>query len=60
MEIYYTFKGQSLKNALSCVFQAIGNILFVCVCVSFFFNYYFLGPHPLHMEVPRLGVELEL
>ena len=26
--------------------------------LSFFFV--FLGPHPLHMEVPRLGVELEL
>ena len=26
---------------------------FLCVCV-------FLGPHPLHMEVPRLGVESEL
>ena len=26
----------------------------VCVCVSF------LGPHPWHMEVPRLGVKWEL
>ena len=25
-----------------------------------FFYYYFLGPHPQPMEVPRLGVELEL
>ena len=24
------------------------------------FFFVFLGPHPLHMEVPRLGVELEL
>ena len=26
--------------------------------LSFFFG--FLGPHPPHMEVPNLGVELEL
>ena len=30
---------------------------FVCVFVCLFC---FLGPHPRHMEVPRLGVELEL
>ena len=24
------------------------------------FVFVFLGPHPWHMEVPRLGVELEL
>ena len=27
---------------------------------NFFFSFYFLGPHPEHMEVPRLGVESEL
>jgi len=26
----------------------------------FFFNFFFLGPHPQHMEVPRLGVPSEL
>ena len=26
----------------------------------FFFFFCFLGPHPLRMEVPRLGIELEL
>ena len=26
----------------------------------FFFFFGFLGPHPWHMEIPRLGVELEL
>jgi len=26
----------------------------------FFFFFCFLGPHPWHMEVPRLGVQLEL
>jgi len=32
--------------------------LFFVFCFLFFFV--FLGPHPRHMEVPRLGVELEL
>ena len=27
---------------------------------SFFFFFVFLGPHPRHMEVSRLGVESEL
>ena len=27
--------------------------------LSLFFFPQFLGPHPQHMEVPRLGVELE-
>ena len=30
--------------------------LFLCVCVCVCF----LGLHPWHMEVPRLGVKLEL
>ena len=29
-------------------------------CVLFFFFFVFLGPHPWHMEGPRLGVESEL
>ena len=29
--------------------------------LNFFFSFFgFLGPHPWHMEVPRLGVKLEL
>ena len=34
--------------------------LIVGVCVLFCFFLYFLGPHPEHMEVPRLGVGWEL
>ena len=26
----------------------------------FFLSFFFLGPHPWHMKVPRIGVELEL
>ena len=28
--------------------------------MEFFFLLFFLGPHPRHMEVPRLGVQSEL
>ena len=28
--------------------------------LSFFFSFFFLGPYPRHMEIPRLGVESEL
>ena len=31
-----------------------------CDLVSNHPTFFFLGLHPLHMEVPRLGVELEL
>ena len=35
MEECCTFKGQSLENGLFCIFQAIGNICFVCVFFLF-------------------------
>ena len=28
--------------------------------LTYFLFFCFLGPHPRHMEVPRLGVQLEL
>ena len=32
-----------------------------CLCVWFFFLFFcFLGPHPRHMEIPRLGGKSEL
>ena len=34
----------------------LGNVI-ITYCLFFFF---FLGPHPRHMEVPRLGAESEL
>ena len=37
-----------------------GFFLFVCFCVCVFVFWPFLGPLPQHMEIPRLGVELEL
>ena len=34
--------------------------VFVSLSLSLFFFFVFLGPHPWHMEVPRLGVGLEV
>ena len=34
--------------------------LFLLPCLFFFFFFFVFGPHMQHMEVPRLGVELEL
>ena len=45
--------------------QELPNVC-VCVCVLFcfvlfcFWSFVFLGPHPQHMEVSRLGVQSEL
>ena len=33
---------------------------YYCICIILLFCFVFLGPHLWHMEVPRLGVELEL
>ena len=42
-----------------CVFSVLG-LFFVVFVFLFFVFFCFLGPHPQHMEVPRLGVESEL
>ena len=34
--------------------------LFNCLSHIFLLFFFFLGPHLWHMEVPRLGVKLEL
>ena len=51
---------------LYALLQRLGFILFlkllldITIFSSFFVFCLFLGPHPRHMEVPGLGVELEL
>ena len=35
MEKCYTFKGQSLENGLSCIFQATGNILILAKAMEY-------------------------
>ena len=35
-------------------------VVSVSILILFFFFFALLGPYPRHMEVPRLGVKLEL
>ena len=51
VNLYY-FVTKTFFNSVICLLTCV--CVCVCVCVSF------LGPHPWHMEVPRLGVKLEL
>ena len=44
----------SLRALCSALWGTVGKGVF------FFFFFFFLRPHPRYMEVPRLGVELEL
>ena len=48
-------------------FSCVAELFWLCVCVCvwretqyFNFFFFFLGPHWWHMEVPMLGVKLEL
>ena len=55
---------QVFQNSNFCLkarFLSLATITVNCLtCFSFCFVLFFLGPHPQHMEVPRLGVESEL
>ena len=46
---------EAYSSLPKCHFGLFCSFLFVCL-----FVFCFLGPHAWHMEVPRLGVELEL
>ena len=46
------------KPALPAIFFPLENSFFFFF--FFFFLFVFLGPHPWHMEVPRLGAQLRL
>ena len=48
-----------LLNLLQQIWPGVG-IAFKIVRVYFYLYFCFLGRHPWHMEVPRLGVESEL
>ena len=41
-------------------FDSLFTDFLLCLFGGFWFVFVFLGPHLWHMEVPRLGVELEL
>ena len=49
------FQVWAIKNKTAINIYVQGFSVFVCL-----FVFVFLGPHPWHMEAPRLGVELEL
>ena len=49
-------QGTGLKKITPHSAWDVGVYLFIYI----FFFLVFLGPHPWHMEVPRLGVESEL
>ena len=56
---------QSSDNTVSLTARLLGNSSYSLAlgnfyCFIFFFFFGFLGPHLQHMEVPRLGVKLEL
>ena len=46
-----------LRSLLEKVTSQLGDLW---ILLLFFFSFAILGPHPWHMEVPRLGVKLEL
>ena len=48
-----------IYQTLNCSFTSCTNQVFP-LAFFFFFFFVFLGPHPQHMEVPRLGVKSEL
>ena len=53
--------GKGINSAVSCKSQKTELIVIPLEFLSFFFFFLvFLGQHPGHMEVPRLGVHLEL
>ena len=35
-------------------------LMVISLFFSFFLFFFFSGPHPWHMEIPRLGIESEL
>lgn len=58
-----------LVSRIICEFQCckVGNLIYFWMNIFilprhgyFFFLFVFLGPHPRHMDVPRVGTELEL
>ena len=47
------------KVTLNCFSTSI-MAWYIAITNFFFFLFVYLGPHPQHMEVPRMGGELEL
>ena len=50
------------KKLILCVYIFVyrKDKIYICVRILTRFFFFFLGPHPWHMEVPRLGIESQL
>ena len=48
------------SNLINTILGSTNLINIILGSIFFFFLLCFLGPHPKHMEVPRLGTESEL
>ena len=59
-DIKVTILSDSHHHPLCCSFPGHVSFVLKFIFLSLFFFFGFLGPHPWHMEIPRLGVELEL
>ena len=56
-------KGLEACLAVISKYMLLLSSVLLSLCKSFaciFFSFFFLGPYPWHMEVPRLGVKSEL
>ena len=59
----YKFKHQGIYRAIGVIYFFVNTLWqFLIFKKFFFFNFFFcfLGPHPRHIEVPRLWVQQEL
>ena len=50
----------SLVNLFCCFSLLLPTTITAVYVVVIVVDFVFLGPHPQHMEVPSLGIELEL
>ena len=56
-----TGEGWLLTVVWICISLMISDVpIFMCLLVVFFFSFFFLGLHLQNMDVPRLGIRLEL
>ena len=61
MHTHTSLESNSWQSLLTCPLASFTSVLsFFFFFFFFFLTFVFLGPHPRHMAVPRLGVQLEL
>ena len=52
--------GGGMLHQVVSIFHSVGVYFILFHFIYFILYFFFLGPHPLHMGVPRIGVPLEL